>query len=114
MTTSSEASAQRAAYHSDGVVLLRGVLDTAALSEAQRAYEWSLAHPSRGASSFPGADGVFYQDLANRDAWPAYTRLVEESPAADLAGALWDSADVWFMYEQVFLKEGGRTRRSAA
>jgi ectoine hydroxylase-related dioxygenase (phytanoyl-CoA dioxygenase family) len=112
MTNTTEASAQRAAYHSDGVVLLRGVLDEAALAEALRAYEWSLAHPSRGASSFPGSDGVFYQDLANRNAWPAYTRLVQESPAADWVGALWDSPDVWFMYEQVFLKEGGRTRRT--
>ena len=88
MTISNEASAQRAAFEKDGVVLLRGVLDPAALAEAQRAYEWSLAHPSRGASSFPGGDGVFYQDLANRDAWPAYTKLVQESPEADLAGAV--------------------------
>ena len=65
-------SARRDAFRKDGVVLLRGALDRTALAEAQRAYEWSLAHPSRGASTFPGSDGVFYQDLANRDAWPAY------------------------------------------
>ena len=31
---------------------------------------------------------------------------------ADIARAIWGSPDVWFMYEQVFLKEGGETRRT--
>jgi len=100
------------AFRRDGVVLLPGALDAAALAEAQRAYAWSLANPSRGASSFPGSDGVFYQDLANRAALPAYRRLLDESRAADLVGELWGSEDVWFMYEQVFRKEGGKTRRT--
>jgi ectoine hydroxylase-related dioxygenase (phytanoyl-CoA dioxygenase family) len=108
----SHASANRDAFRKDGVVLLRGALDAAAMAEAQRAYEWSLANPSRGAATFPGSDGVFYQDLANRNAGPAYARVLAESPAADLAGELWGSPDVWFMYEQVFLKEGGKTRRT--
>jgi ectoine hydroxylase-related dioxygenase (phytanoyl-CoA dioxygenase family) len=113
MTTStSEASERRDSFRKDGVVLLRGALDPAALAEAQRAYEWSLAHPSRGASTFPGSDGVFYQDLANRNAWPAYERLVRESRVADLVAELWGSPHVWFMYEQVFRKEGGKTRRT--
>jgi ectoine hydroxylase-related dioxygenase (phytanoyl-CoA dioxygenase family) len=108
----SSASANRDTFRKDGVVLLRGALDPASLAEAQRAYEWSLANPSRGAATFPGSDGVFYQDLANRNAWPAYARLLAESPAADLAADLWGAPDVWFMYEQVFLKEGGQTRRT--
>lgn len=113
MTASrSEAGERRDAFRKDGVVLLRGALDRAALAEAQRAYEWSLANPSRGAATFPGSDGVFYQDLANRHAWPAYERLVRESRAADLVAELWGSPDVWFMYEQVFRKEGGKTRRT--
>ena len=107
-----DASALRDAYRKDGVVPLRGALDAGSLAEALRAYEWSLANPSRGASSFPGSDGVFYQDLANRDALPAYRKLIDESPAADLVAELWGSPDVWFMYEQVFRKEGGKTRRT--
>jgi ectoine hydroxylase-related dioxygenase (phytanoyl-CoA dioxygenase family) len=107
-----DASALRDAYRKDGVVLLRGALDAASFAEALRAYEWSLSNPSRGASSFPGSDGVFYQDLANRNALPAYRKLVDDSPAADLVAELWGSDDVWFMYEQVFRKEGGKTRRT--
>ena len=42
----------------------------------------------------------------------AYRELLEKSNAADIAAALWGSDDVWFMYEQVFLKEGGENRRT--
>ncbi len=55
---------------------------------------------------------MFYQDLANPRALPAYRKLLEESPAAALAASLWDMPDFWFMYEQVFRKEGGETRRT--
>jgi len=112
MTKPTTDPALRDAFRKDGVVLLRGALDAASMAEAQRAYEWSLANPSRGASTFRGSNGVFYQDLANRNALPAYRRLLDESPVADHVAALWDSADVWFMYEQVFRKEGGKTRRT--
>ena len=37
-----------------------------------------------------------------------YQRLLQESPAADVAAALWKAPDVWFMYEQVFLKAFNR------
>ena len=40
----------REAYARDGVVFMPGVLDAAALADAQAAYDWSLANPGRGAS----------------------------------------------------------------
>ena len=102
----------RARFAEDGVVCVRGAFDASALSLAQRAFEWSLANPSPSANTYAGGDGRFYQDLANRRAQPIYRELVHESPAADLAAAAWGARDVWFMYEQVFLKEGGDTRRT--
>jgi len=102
----------REAFRKDGVVCLRGAFDARALRLAQDAFEWSLAHPTASAMRYGGGEGLFYQDLARRDAWTAYERLVRESPAADLVAALWGAPDVWFMYEQVFLKEGGETRRT--
>jgi ectoine hydroxylase-related dioxygenase (phytanoyl-CoA dioxygenase family) len=109
---SAVSSAERAAFLRDGVVCLRAALGAPTLELARRAYEWSLAHPSPSASSYAGGGGRFVQDLANRAAQPVYRELVHDSPAADLAAALWGAPDVWFMYEQVFLKEGGDTRRT--
>ncbi len=38
--------------------------------------------------------------------------MLLSSPLPPLVGDLWGSSDVWFMYEQVFLKEGGESRRT--
>jgi hypothetical protein len=102
----------REAFRTDGVVCLRNAIDSGSLRMAEEAYNWSLAHPGSGASNFsqPDSSATFYQDLANPNAIGAYRRMLDESPAADLAAALWDTRNVWFMYEQVFLKEGGQSR----
>jgi ectoine hydroxylase-related dioxygenase (phytanoyl-CoA dioxygenase family) len=96
----------------DGVVCVPGALDANALTLALAAYDWSLAHPSRAANTYPGAEGTFYQDLANPRALPAYRQLLNDSSVADIVAELWGEPDVWFMYEQVFLKEGGESRRT--
>jgi ectoine hydroxylase-related dioxygenase (phytanoyl-CoA dioxygenase family) len=102
----------RADFARDGVVCVRGLFDAKQLDALRAAYEWSLAHPSPSANVYAGGDGRFYQDLANRAAQPVYRELVHATPATDVVAALWGSRDVWFMYEQVFLKEGGDTRRT--
>jgi ectoine hydroxylase-related dioxygenase (phytanoyl-CoA dioxygenase family) len=100
-------------FREDGVVFLEKALDTASMRMAEEAYNWSLQHPSPAATTFPqSSSAVFYQDLANPAALPAYRRLLEESSAADIAASLWGAPDVWFMYEQVFLKQGGKNRRT--
>jgi ectoine hydroxylase-related dioxygenase (phytanoyl-CoA dioxygenase family) len=104
--------ALRSTFRRDGVVCLRGLLGERELAEARAAYEWSLANPSPSANTYAGGEGRFYQDLANRSAQPVYRELVYTTPAADAVAALWNAPDVWFMYEQVFLKEGGDTRRT--
>jgi len=38
--------------------------------------------------------------------------MLQASPLPALVVELWGSPDVWFMYEQVFLKEGGQARRT--
>src|SRR5260370_8131866 len=102
----------RKEFRDNGVVFIGGALDRDTMRMAEDAYNWSLAHPSPGAANFKGKDSaaIFYQDLANPNALPAYRSMLADSPIADIAGDLWDAPDVWFMYEQVFLKEGGESR----
>ena len=103
----------RDAYRRDGAVLLPGVLNKEQRDAALAAYEWSLAHPGPLASKISQrTDGLFYQDLANLDCLPAYRPMLETSPLPALISTIWGTPDCWFMYEQVFLKEGGETRRT--
>lgn len=101
-------------FRENGVVFIENALDPTSIRMAEEAFNWSLAHPSPGAANFETKDSAatFYQDLANPKAVGAYRRMLEESPAADIAAALWGTPNVWFMYEQVFLKEGGESRRT--
>ena len=103
----------RQAYDRDGAVFLPGVLDAEALAGAQAAYDWSLAHPGPGATRFAQAtDATFYNDLYNPDCLTGYRAMLQASPIPALLADLWGGPDVWFMYEQVFLKEGGESRRT--
>ena len=103
----------REAFARDGVVLLRGALDPVALREALAAWDWSLAHPGPGASRITQKQiSTFYQDLYNPRVLEGYADMLRASPLPDLIAEVWGSPEVWFMYEQVFLKEGGETRRT--
>ena len=109
MNTNSTASD----FHRHGMVYLPQALSPATLHAAEQAYDWSLAHPGPGAAALPSrGEGEFYQDLANPNAFAAYAELLARCEIGDLIATLWGKPDVWFMYEQVFRKHGGNTRRT--
>jgi hypothetical protein len=100
------------AYRDDGVVFVPRALDASALADARSAYEWSLAHTGTLETTFAQTtDATFYQDLYNPGCLAAYRSMLESSPLPKLIAAIWGTPDVWFMYEQVFLKEGGESRQ---
>lgn len=106
-------TAIRKAYAEDGVAFVPRALDADALAQAQAAYDWSLANPGPAASRFQQhSDATFYQDLYNPGCAQAYRQMLEASPLPGLIADIWGTPDVWFMYEQVFLKEGGESRRT--
>jgi ectoine hydroxylase-related dioxygenase (phytanoyl-CoA dioxygenase family) len=103
------------AYRQDGAVFLAQALDAHALSLARAAFDWSVGHPGPAASRpFEESQGAFYQDLCNPAAPQNdhYRRLFEETPLTEIVTGLWADPEIWFMYEQIFLKEGDASRRS--
>lgn len=103
----------RKAFQERGVVKLPGLLDAAALQDALEAWRWSLDNPGPGASNVRLAqEGVFYNDLFNPRCLEGYETMLRRSPLPGAVARLWGSGPVWFMYEQVFLKEGGGARRT--
>ena len=92
-------------------MLLSGALDNNALRSAFDAWSWSMEHPGPLASGLLVDSDEAFQDLCNPDALEPYRELVQGGPLADHAAALWGVRDLWFMYEQVFRKQGvaGRT-----
>ena len=109
----SNMASARDTYKRDGVVHLPRALNEDQLAAALAAFEWSLKHPGPLASKISQrTDALFYQDLANLDCLDAYRPMLEASPLPQLVSELWGTAECWFMYEQVFLKEGEIGRAS--
>lgn len=106
-------TAARKAYRDDGVVFVPKALNAQALADADAAYDWSLSNPGPLATKFAQTtDATFYNDLYNPGCVQAYRAMLEASPLPRLIADIWGTPDVWFMYEQVFLKEGGESRRT--
>ena len=100
-------------YRDDGVVLLPAILEQSTLDALEQCFEWSLANPTPSANGFyTDAGSTFYQDLCNPRAAAVYREILCDSPMADIVATLWGARDVWFLYEQVFVKEGGDVRRT--
>jgi ectoine hydroxylase-related dioxygenase (phytanoyl-CoA dioxygenase family) len=97
----------------DGVVLLRGALSTDELRAVEHVYEYGRAHPSPGAyRAYPETGATFSIDTFNAANWDHYVEAYAETSIPDRVASLWGSDDVWFFYEQLFLKEGGSMRRT--
>jgi ectoine hydroxylase-related dioxygenase (phytanoyl-CoA dioxygenase family) len=106
-------AAKSEAYKRDGAVHVPGLLDREQLAAALSAYEWSLANPTKIAPKLK-RDGtpVFYADSVNSRVMQGYRDMLETSPIPAACARLWGTEPVWFIYEQVFLKEGGDVRRT--
>ncbi len=103
----------RETFSRQGAVHLPGALPAEALADALGAYEWSLANPGPRATRIRQAtEGTFFNDLYNPDVMTGYRAMLEASPLPAQVARLWGGGPVWFMYEQVFLKEGEAARRT--
>jgi ectoine hydroxylase-related dioxygenase (phytanoyl-CoA dioxygenase family) len=112
----SEAKLLHDQFVRDGVVLVEQAIDHDVLALALDAFELSVEHPGpAGGDAYAGTAGAFFQDLCNpavRDS-EAYRRLLSDHSVPQLVRDLWGDPEIWFMYEQVFRKEGAASRRSA-
>lgn len=101
-------------FDRNGVVCLRQALDPEQLSMALETFEYTYAHPGPAQRNFYQEQGVqFYQDGGNVQTWPFYLEFCKRSIIPDIVGSLWKDPNVWFFYEQIFLKEGMASRRTA-
>ena len=92
----------------DGVVNLRGALRPEAMAKVEAAVGWSLSNPSpTGRRFYPSDESVFFEDRGHN-----HVGLVREIGLDAMVAALWDVDRLWYMGEQLFLKEGGASRRT--
>jgi len=92
----------------DGVVRLDGALTAEALRAVEQAFEHSMANPGPGAVNFyPDEPATFFQDTGQN-----YLPMVRRIGLDAMVAALWQESRLWYLGEQLFLKEGGSSRRT--
>lgn len=92
----------------DGVVFLPGALTPEALAKVEAAVEHSLSNPSPTAVRFyPDRPETFFEDRGSQHAGVA-----REIGLDAMMAELWGVEPLWYMGEQLFLKEGGHVRRT--
>ena len=92
----------------DGVVCLKGALAPAAFAEVEAAVDWSLANPSPTAVNFyPKEPARFFEDRGYN-----HSQLVRDVGLDSMVAALWGVDRLWYLGEQLFLKDGGASRRT--
>jgi ectoine hydroxylase-related dioxygenase (phytanoyl-CoA dioxygenase family) len=103
----------REAFRKDGVVLLKEVFSASDLALAKQAFDWSIAHPTPAAQHYyPRPGATFLQDSYNVESWPLYTKFITESGLSSLVARILNTRQMWFFFEQIFLKSGDDVRRT--
>src|ERR1700760_2122 len=92
----------------DGVVFLKGALGPREIRRFEEEFAYSVAHPTEKAVNFyPQENATFFEDTGQR-----MLPLVRETGIDTTIAALWGIEDLWYMGEQLFLKENGFSRRT--
>ncbi|RYI04953.1 MAG: hypothetical protein EON48_15190, partial [Acetobacteraceae bacterium] len=107
-------AACREAFHRDGVVHIPGALDAANQAIAREMFDWSRAHPGQAAwdVALGGPDETVFIDTHNPAARAPYRELLARSAMPEIAAAVLGVDAVWFLGEQIFVKQGAQGTRS--
>lgn len=106
-------SAHADTYRRDGVVIIHGALDDAQMKRVEEAFEARLADPGPHAEHiFPDDRPVTLQTVGISADDPIIVPLLRHTAIADIAQSLLGGAPLWYMQDQLWMKEGGNARRT--
>jgi ectoine hydroxylase-related dioxygenase (phytanoyl-CoA dioxygenase family) len=101
------------AYQRDGAVWIKGLLSPAWMRLIDQGIQRNIKSPGPlGHTFLAGQEGEYCDDYCNFDVTPEYRRLLADSPIVDVMARILQSQNVWLFCDQIFVKEGGYSRRT--
>ena len=91
----------------DGATVVRNLFDDDKIAKLLELYDYCFEHPSPIALSQIRGEDRSYSDMLNSD--PRVRELTEEAleglPIGEMLSEVWGSEHVWYLTEEIFLKE---------
>ena len=102
------------AYHRDGVVCLRALIDPVWVAELQDLVDRNIARPSTMVRNIdePGGTGSFFGDTFVSHHIGEFVRFIHDSPAADVVAACMGSSKINLIFDQILAKEPRTSTRT--
>ncbi|MEM9676675.1 MAG: phytanoyl-CoA dioxygenase family protein [Pseudomonadota bacterium] len=97
------------AFLTDGVAVIRDVLDAAWLERLADAIEYNIANPGPHGKNHAEGGGAYFGDYVNWKRIPDFIRVASEGPLGALAAQLMGAQKVQFFHEHVLVKEPGNS-----
>ncbi len=96
-------------FERDGAIVLRDVVDSTWIATMREAIEAVLEDPSPMSREYtkPGDPGRYHGDFFLWRRHSAFRAFMADSPLPELAAHLMKSAEVYFFYDQLLVKEPG-------
>lgn len=100
-------------FYRDGAIVVRKMFTPERLRRVRQSFEYGVAHPSPLARQlFAGTADEHFNDFSNPDNTEQYIAMIKELGLEDFMASLWDSQNIWFLGEELFIKSGGKSGRS--
>ena len=97
-------------FRSEGVAVLRGVVDEAWRARLAEAIDGNMASPGpHGKNHADEGSGAYFGDYVNWQRFPAFREVGEAGQLGALAGELMGSKRVQLFHEHVLVKEPGNS-----
>ncbi|MEO8697354.1 MAG: phytanoyl-CoA dioxygenase family protein [Acidimicrobiales bacterium] len=95
------------------MVFIPSALGSDQLGLIEGAVEQSLAVPTQSTRRWYLDSGTtFHDDIGDDSTRERYLEIARLARIADIVASLWCTKELWYMGEQIFLKEGGFCRRT--
>lgn len=100
-------------FSSNGAIVVRGLFEPDQLRRVRQSFDYGISHPSPTAGQvFAGTEHAHFNDFSNPENADHYIGMIKELGLHDFMASLWDSENVWFLGEELFIKSGGKSGRS--
>ena len=97
----------------DGAIAVRSLFTAEQLRRVRECFDYGIEHPSPMAKRvYAGTSDEHFNEYGNPENVDQYLPMIKELGLDDFVASLWDSENVWFLGEELFVKSGGRTGRS--